>query len=74
VKKSWASEELALQDIGRLISAEFSKDFFLQYFVSNTKKVRLRFSGLPASAAARFCRRSTQRCRYQRHSRQARRR
>jgi eukaryotic-like serine/threonine-protein kinase len=51
-KKSWASEELALQDIGRLISAEFSRDFFLQYFDFDTKKVRLRFTGLPASAAA----------------------
>jgi eukaryotic-like serine/threonine-protein kinase len=50
-KQSWASEELALQDVGRLIGAEFSKDFFLQYFDFGTKRVRLRFSGLPAAAS-----------------------
>jgi predicted Ser/Thr protein kinase len=50
-KQSWASEELALQDVGRLIGAEFSKDFFLQYFDFGTKRVRLRFTGLPAAAA-----------------------
>jgi serine/threonine-protein kinase len=51
-KQSWASEELALQDVGRLIGAEFSKDFFLDYFDFGTKKVRLRFTGLPPTAAA----------------------
>lgn len=51
-KQSWASEELALKEIGRLIGAEFSKDFFLQYFDFGTKKVRLRFSGLPRTASA----------------------
>ena len=51
-KQSWASEELALKEIGRLIGAEFSKDFFLQYFDFGTKKVRLRFTGLPRTASA----------------------
>jgi len=50
-KQSWASEELALQDVGRLVGAEFSKDFFLQYFDFGTKRVRLRFTGLPAAAS-----------------------
>jgi hypothetical protein len=50
-KQSWASEELALQDVGRLIGGEFSKDFFLQYFDFGTKRVRLRFSGLPRTAS-----------------------
>jgi serine/threonine-protein kinase len=51
-KQSWTSEELALKEIGRLIGAEFSKDFFLQYFDFGTKKVRLRFTGLPRTASA----------------------
>ena len=51
-KKSWASEELALQDVGNLIGAEFSRDFFLQYFNFGTTRARLRFPGLPPSAAA----------------------
>jgi len=50
-QQSWASEELALQDVGRLIGSEFSRDFFLQYFDFGTKRVRLRFKGLPAKAA-----------------------
>jgi serine/threonine-protein kinase len=51
-KKSWATEELALQDVGRLIGAEFSRDFFLEYFDFGTQKVRLRFTGLPAAASS----------------------
>jgi serine/threonine-protein kinase len=51
-KQSWASEELALQDIGRLIGSEFSRDFFLQYFDFGSKKVRLRFTGLPSASSA----------------------
>jgi eukaryotic-like serine/threonine-protein kinase len=50
-KKSWASEELALQDVGRLIGAQFSRDFFLQYFSFGSKRVRLHFIGLPREAA-----------------------
>jgi len=46
-KQSWASEELALQDVGRMIGAEFSRSFFLQYFDFKPKKARLRFTGLP---------------------------
>jgi eukaryotic-like serine/threonine-protein kinase len=51
-KKSWASEELALQDVGRLIGAQFSRDFFLQYFSFGSKRVRLNFVGLPREAAS----------------------
>jgi serine/threonine-protein kinase len=50
-KQSWATEELALQEIGRLIGSEFSRDFFLQYFQFGTQKVRLRLRGLPATAS-----------------------
>jgi eukaryotic-like serine/threonine-protein kinase len=50
-KQSWATQELALQDVGRLIGAEFNKNFFLQYFDFKPKAVRLKFVGVPASAA-----------------------
>jgi serine/threonine-protein kinase len=51
-KQSWATQELALQDIGRLIGAEFNKNFFLQYFDFKPKAVRLKFVGVPSDAAA----------------------
>jgi hypothetical protein len=50
-KQSWATEELALQDVGRLIGEEFTKSFFLQYFDFKPKKARLRISGLPPNIA-----------------------
>src|SRR5262249_56062927 len=30
--KSWASEDQALSEIGKLVGEEFSKNFFLQHF------------------------------------------
>jgi predicted Ser/Thr protein kinase len=51
-KQSWATQELALQDIGHLIGAEFNKNFFLQYFDFKPKTVRLKFVGVPTHAAA----------------------
>lgn len=50
-KQSWASEELALQQIGQLIGSRFSREFFLQYFEFGTQRVRLRFKGLPSTAS-----------------------
>jgi eukaryotic-like serine/threonine-protein kinase len=49
-KQSWATEEQALSDVGRLVGSEFSQSFFLQYFDFKAKKTRLRFSGLPPAA------------------------
>ena len=49
-KQSWASEEIALQEVGRMVGAEFSPNFFLQYFDFKPKKARVRISGLPATA------------------------
>ncbi|MDP2793214.1 MAG: serine/threonine-protein kinase [Sulfurisoma sp.] len=46
-KQSWATEELALRDVGRLIGEEFSKSFFLQHFDFTAQKVVLNFKGLP---------------------------
>jgi serine/threonine protein kinase len=50
-KQSWVSEELALEDVGRLIGAKFSKSFFLEYFDFKPVPVRLRFSALPPALA-----------------------
>ena len=50
-KQSWASEELALQQIGQLIGSKFSREFFLQYFDFGTQRVRLRFKGFPGTAS-----------------------
>jgi serine/threonine-protein kinase len=50
-RRSWASEDLAMQEIGRLIGSQFSREFFLQYFDFGTQRIRLRFKGLPPSAA-----------------------
>jgi len=46
-KVSWATEEQALRDVGRLIGEEFSKSFFLQHFNFTAQKVALNFRGLP---------------------------
>jgi serine/threonine-protein kinase len=52
-KQSWATEELALRDVGRLIGEEFSKSFFLQHFNFTPQKVVLNFSGLPKPELAK---------------------
>jgi serine/threonine-protein kinase len=49
---SWATEDQALRDIGKLIGDEFSKGFFLSHFSFTGQKVRLKLAGLPGSATA----------------------
>jgi serine/threonine-protein kinase len=49
---SWATEDQALRDIGKLIGDEFSKGFFLSHFHFTGQKVRLKLTGLPDSAIA----------------------
>jgi serine/threonine-protein kinase len=49
--RSWATEELALRDVGRLVGESFSRTFFLEHFASPPRRVRLRFSGAPPAAA-----------------------
>ncbi len=49
--QSWASEDQALVEIGRLVGEEFSKNFFLQHFSFGEQKVSLNVTGLPAGAA-----------------------
>ena len=45
--KSWASEELALEEIGRLVGESFSKTFFLENFDFASRRLRLQWDGLP---------------------------
>jgi serine/threonine-protein kinase len=49
---SWATEDQALRDIGKLIGDEFSKGFFLSHFHFTGQKVRLKLTGLPDSSTA----------------------
>jgi len=46
-KTSWATEDEALRDVGKLIGEEFSKGFFLQHFHFSGQKVRMKLQGLP---------------------------
>jgi len=52
-RQSWATQELALADIGNLIGGEFSPTFFLQYFDFRPMRVRLRFTALPPDLSSR---------------------
>jgi serine/threonine-protein kinase len=51
--KSWASEDLALADIGKLVGDEFSKNFFLEHFNFSSQKVNLNIAGLPDAQSAK---------------------
>lgn len=46
--KSWASEDQALGDVGRMISDEFSADFFEQHLASPHAAYQLTVEGLPS--------------------------
>jgi len=48
--QSWASEDQALAEIGRLVGEEFSKNFFLQHFNFGEQKVSMNVTGLPPGA------------------------
>lgn len=45
--KAWADEDQALEDIGRLIGDEFSKDFFESQLLAPSKLYQIQLSGLP---------------------------
>lgn len=45
--KSWADEDQALEDIGRMIGGEFNKDFFESHLMKPTKIYQLQALGLP---------------------------
>ena len=52
--KSWASEDTALADIGKLVGDEFSKNFFLEHFNFSAQKVNLNIAGLPDAQSAKL--------------------
>ena len=52
--KSWASEDQALAEIGKLVGDEFSKNFFLEHFNFSAQKVNLTVDGLPDNQSARL--------------------
>jgi serine/threonine-protein kinase len=52
--KSWASEDQALSEIGKLVGEEFSKNFFLQHFNFGAQTVSLSIAGLPDPHSARL--------------------
>jgi len=52
--QSWATEDQALSDIGKLMGEEFSKNFFLQHFNFGVRKTSLTVSGLPDAQTARL--------------------
>ncbi len=47
---SWATEDAALADIGKLVGDEFSKNFFLAHFNFGSQKISLVVNGLPDAA------------------------
>ena len=54
--QSWASEDQALAEIGKLVGDEFSRSFFLQHFNFRTQKSSLMVTGLPDGAGAAMLR------------------
>jgi serine/threonine-protein kinase len=53
-RQSWATEDEALGDIGKLVGEEFSKNFFLQYFNVGVRQTNLDVTGLPDAQTARL--------------------
>lgn len=47
LKQSWNDEDAALADIGKLIAAEFNKDFFEDQLLSPSKIYQMQVVGLP---------------------------
>jgi serine/threonine protein kinase len=50
--KSWATEDQALAEIGKLVGDAFSKSFFLEHFNFSAQKVDLTIVGLPDAQSA----------------------
>jgi serine/threonine-protein kinase len=51
-QQSWATEDQALRDVGKLVGEEFSKNFFLQHYHHVAQQVALRILGLPDAATS----------------------
>lgn len=48
--QSWAGEDQALAEIGKLVGDEFSKNFFLSFYSYRPQRTTLVFTGLPEGA------------------------
>lgn len=51
--KSWASEDLALAEVGKLVGDTFSKQFFLDHFNYSAQKINLHVIGLPDAVSVK---------------------
>lgn len=49
--QSWAGEDQALAEIGKLVGDEFSKNFFLSFYSYRPQRTVLMFTGLPDGTA-----------------------
>ncbi len=54
VGQSWATEDQALSEIGKLMGDAFSKNFFLQHFNFGVRQTGLNVNGLPDAQTARL--------------------
>jgi eukaryotic-like serine/threonine-protein kinase len=54
VGQSWATEDQALSEIGKLMGDAFSKNFFLQHFNFGVRQTSLNMNGLPDAQTARL--------------------
>lgn len=53
-KQSWADEDQAIEEIGRMIGAEFSKEFFEEHLQAPAKTYQLQVLGLPSYDAGQL--------------------
>ena len=53
-KQSWADEDQAIEEIGRMIGSEFSKDFFEDHLQAPAKMYQLQVMGLPSYDAGQL--------------------
>jgi len=47
-KQSWADEDQAIEEVGKLIGSEFSKEFFQEHLQAPSKTFQLQVAGLPS--------------------------
>jgi len=55
-KQSWADEDQAIEEIGRMIGGEFSKSFFEEHLQAPAKTYQLQVLGLPSYDAGQLLR------------------
>ncbi len=56
-KTSWASEDEAMRDVGRLVGEELSRGLFLAHYHFGGRQARLRLQGLPDKQTAQLLQR-----------------